>query len=243
MKTALFMVFAVFGMCVAQDSNSAQVEGTVRISDSEKMVSGAVVRLTPISGSPSGSVYFISETGVDGKYQISQVPLGDYIFEVLAAKQLAYRGSISVNSEQQILKNIMLTTAGARPTFQVSILDADDDVRVVLNGENILRWSAGGRSTVNVPLRPGGNHIEVYVYNKGSFTGGVAIFGGHKREGWRYSILFRLQNSRSINVHGQEDRPPPERHGKEFSVCQMDINIDSTGAWVLSGANTPLCSE
>jgi hypothetical protein len=219
----------------------AQLDGTVRIGASGKPVSGALVRITPAGGTPSGASYRVSETGLDGRYTVGDVAAGAYILEVLVNNQLAYRGAVSVDSAPAVTKDMALEVASPRETLQATILEADDDVRVVRNGESVLQWSANGRTPVNLPLRAG-DTLEVIVFNKGSFTGGLEAFGGHKPEGWKYTVMLQLPDSSPVYLSGHEHRPPPERHGQTFSACRVEVRQDPKAGWALTAAPTPWCA-
>lgn len=219
----------------------SQLDGTVRVGATGKPVSGALVRITPAGGTPSGSSYRVSETGLDGRYTVAEVAAGAYILEVLVNNQLAYRGTVSVDGTPTVSKEVALEIAGPRETFQVSIMEADDDVRLLRNNESVLQWSANGRMPVNLPLRSG-DTIEIIVFNKGSFTGGFEAFGGHKPEGWKYTVLLQLPDAGPMYVSGEEHRPPPERHGQVFSVCRLEVRQDPKAGWALAATQSRWCA-
>jgi len=115
---------------------------------------------------------------------------------------------------------------------EAQIEDADDDLRVFVNGILVQSWETDKSNSKKVPLRTGENPVQLKVYNKRSFTGGLEAFGGHQPEGWRYSFILRTQNGASLlNLHDGEDRPPKDgpRHGHEFIAATFVLNADAQG--------------
>jgi hypothetical protein len=122
-----------------------------------------------------------------------------------------------------------------RASFTARIEGADDDAFVLVNGRDALSWSNNGSAPVSVPLDSGPNRITVKVYNQPTFTGGVEGLGGHKPEGWHYSLRLVLPTG-EVRLSGGEDVPAKDgpHHGALFTVATATIVVDpATGSVIL----------
>ena len=127
------------------------------------------------------------------------------------------------------------------PVFVVAQLGSvDDELLMVLDGEEVFASGERGAQPTRIPLRVGLNHLSIKIYNQHSFTGGPDLQDvfpwmppgpGHLPEGWHYSIQFRTLDGRSIaEFSAREDQPPKDgaRHGHTFTVATADIVVDDT---------------
>lgn len=111
---------------------------------------------------------------------------------------------------------------------KVAIEDADDDVKILLNGSLISAHRTHGTNDVSVPLQAGPNAFTIRVFNQRSFTGGIEGFGGHLPEGWRYAVRITGQDgSIVLRLADGEDRPQKDgtRHGHEFEAGSFVLNL------------------
>jgi caspase domain-containing protein len=109
------------------------------------------------------------------------------------------------------------------------ITDGDDDVMLLVNGQETADWNNDGSTERTVRLRGGENTIAVKVFNQRSYTGGIPPLG-HIPEGWRYSLEFKDQQGKSLlSLRGGEDRPQDNgpRHGKLFTVATLKIIVNT----------------
>lgn len=112
----------------------------------------------------------------------------------------------------------------------IRIRNADDDLKVVINGEQQASWRTNGTESKRVTLRAGVNTLELRVHNWRTFTGGVAGLGGHKPEGWNYTVaFFDDAGSELDSVSDGEERPAEDgpRHGQEFLAARGTIVVDA----------------
>lgn len=111
------------------------------------------------------------------------------------------------------------------------ILAADDDVMVVVNGEDLTSWGNDENSIKRVPVHAGRNPFVIRVFNQRSYTGGPPLLGGHLPEGWNYRVLLATDQGNSLAAFSDsEDRPADNgpRHGKWFTVVRGEIDVDET---------------
>lgn len=132
------------------------------------------------------------------------------------------------------------------------ILDGDDEVLVLVNGEEAMSLNSGTISK-RIPLRAGENRVVIKVFNQSTFQGGcnwfrdayekirpylalleqlgVQLGNPHSAEGWRYKVRFLTgQDAKPLHVFEEDDEHSPEvkgpRHGKMFTVAQAKILVD-----------------
>lgn len=116
----------------------------------------------------------------------------------------------------------------------VRITDGDDDVIVLINGQQVDEWNNNGSSPKRVQLMTGANDVVIKVYNQRSYTGGIPPFG-HQPEGWRYATEIRDgRNQPLVQLRDGEDRPVDNgpRHGKLFTVATFQLLADDLGGGV-----------
>jgi hypothetical protein len=117
------------------------------------------------------------------------------------------------------------------PPIYVSfkMLDADDDLIITVNGEQVADWNLDGQATKKAKLKAGLNDVLMKVYNQRSYTGGIEGLGGHLPEGWRYAVdLFGSDSSLLQHLQDGEDRPADNgpRHGKMFTAAKFQVLVD-----------------
>jgi hypothetical protein len=112
--------------------------------------------------------------------------------------------------------------------------DGDDDVYLRLSGQDVLSWQSRGNTPRDVTLALGDNPLEISVYNRPSYTGGVGIvggidFGGHRPEGWRYSVTIKHGAAVLWEFRDGEDTPPDNgsRHGRTFVAGRVNLHVDA----------------
>jgi len=112
---------------------------------------------------------------------------------------------------------------------------ADDDVMVIVNGDNLTSWGNDGNSQRRIPVHAGRNPFVIRVFNQRSYTGGVQGLGGHLPEGWKYAVLLATDGGPTLGAFSDsEDRPEDNgpRHGKWFTVVRGAIEVDENTAQV-----------
>jgi hypothetical protein len=112
---------------------------------------------------------------------------------------------------------------------------ADDDVMVIVNGDNLTSWGNDGNSQRRIPVHAGRNPFVIRVFNQRSYTGGVQGLGGHLPEGWKYAVLLATDVGPTLGAFSDsEDRPEDNgpRHGKWFTVVRGVIEVDENTAQV-----------
>jgi hypothetical protein len=123
------------------------------------------------------------------------------------------------------------TSVYFRPPVYVTaqIQAADDDVMVIVNGDDLTSWGNDGNSQRKIPVHAGRNPFVIRVFNQRSYTGGVQGLGGHLPEGWRYAVLLGIGDGPALGTFSDsEDRPEDNgpRHGKWFTVVRGVIEVD-----------------
>jgi hypothetical protein len=123
--------------------------------------------------------------------------------------------------------------------IEVTIANADDDLKIRVNGKTAVAWQTNGTTPQKIFLNSGANDLEIRVYNQRTFTGGIEALGGHQPEGWSYSVNFRNSNGTDLtSFQGGEDKPVKDgpHHGKEFTVIKASLVVDNiTGEIKVSG--------
>lgn len=125
----------------------------------------------------------------------------------------------------------VFTSFAFRPSMFVygSLLSGDDEVLILVNGEETLSWNNDGSQKKAIPLKLGENVITLKVYNQHTFTGGIEGLGGHLPEGWKYSALFTDKSGRTLlEIADNEDVPIKDgpHHGKMFTAARITVNVD-----------------
>jgi Caspase domain len=129
-----------------------------------------------------------------------------------------------------------------RPAAGITIRigNADDDLKVVVNGEQQVSWRTNGAEPKRVTLNAGVNTLELRVHNWRTFTGGIEEFGGHKPEGWNYKVTFFDDAGNMLgSLDDGEGKPAKDgpRHGKEFLAASGTITVDAkSGGLVFKAA-------
>lgn len=115
----------------------------------------------------------------------------------------------------------------------VQIHSADDDLKVLINGEQQVSWRTNATERRRVILKAGTNTLELRVHNWRTFTGGLAGLGGHLPEGWNYNVSFFDDNGMLLGrLADGEDRPAEDgpRHGQEFLAARGQMVVDPKSA-------------
>lgn len=235
MKTILLLASLVF----LHAASAATLSGVV--SDHAKPVAGAIVRITSggvrgLDGSPQTGV---ARTGDDGAFSLSHVAPGQYAVDVEWDGGLVYRDLVMVGPvDAQKMKVMLDLDRGSSAVATVTIVDADDDSRIELSGTVVSIWSRDHGRPVSFKLRDGRQRLSVYVFNQASYTGGLALFGGHQPEGWRYKAYVDLPGMERISLTGKEHRPAADggRLGREFPVATIDLEVGKDGSVKVVGA-------
>lgn len=117
------------------------------------------------------------------------------------------------------------------------IAGADDEVLLLVNGDEVASWNADGPKPVRIALQPGANEVVVKVYNQRTFTG----YPEHLPEGWRYDVrLRRVDGSEMVKLESDEDVPEKDgpRHGRLFTAGRAVVHVDiETGAVTVAEAD------
>jgi hypothetical protein len=117
-------------------------------------------------------------------------------------------------------------------TIQAAIGQADDNLRMVLDGQEVLSWERDHSDPKTIGLEEGNHNVELLVFNKRSYTGGISFLGGHVPEGWNFQFkMFDSAGRESVSVAEQEDKPDENgpRFGKEFLAAKFSFSVDSIG--------------
>lgn len=142
--------------------------------------------------------------------------------------------AIEVTSTSGVKATTTVMASGLIPSpLEFLVSAVDDQLRVRLNGEEIATAAANlsWEPISSDRLRAGSNQLELSVINAATRTGGIELFGGSKREGWRYHVLLRAGSSILLEVAEEEDQPPVERWGTAFRVVTTDLVLNpETGA-------------
>jgi hypothetical protein len=117
-------------------------------------------------------------------------------------------------------------TASARP-LDFKVASVDDRIRVRVNGTAV--YEGGPTDWRKALLNVGMNVIEVEVFNQASYTGGIEVFGGHKREGWNYDVVFRAPGAQERRFTDRRDEPPVEQFGTWFLAQRLRVTVDAAG--------------
>jgi hypothetical protein len=117
-----------------------------------------------------------------------------------------------------------------RPAVSITgrLTSGDDEVLVLLNGEEVLSWNNDGSNPKLIPLKLGDNVISVKVYNQHTFTGGDSVFG--LPEGWNYTVAFNdSAGGALLDIRDLEDVPVKDgpHHGKMFTAAQVIVSVES----------------
>lgn len=117
----------------------------------------------------------------------------------------------------------------AIPAIQFKVEGVDDIIRLTLNGRRAyedkeIDWT-------DLSIKTGDeNVLDIEVFNKESYTGGIEILNGHKREGWNYSMKLRSGGNEWSYKDGKNE-PPLEQFGTWFTVRHLRLTVDpNTGA-------------
>jgi hypothetical protein len=105
----------------------------------------------------------------------------------------------------------------------------DDDVLILVNGNEVDSWNSDGGADRQFKLEPGENNVVIKVYNARTFTGGLEGFGGHYPEGWKYVVdFYNADGKQLLHLEDSEDRPEKDgpRHGKMFTAAFATIFLD-----------------
>jgi hypothetical protein len=123
------------------------------------------------------------------------------------------------------------------------ITKGDDEVLVLLNGEEAMSWNSGGSAEKVLPLHVGDNHLVVKVFNQKTNQGGcnwardilkslgIDPQGVQEPEGWNYEMSVRLPSSTApLRAFKGEEDPPVEKHrGQMFTVARATFRLDRDG--------------
>lgn len=126
-----------------------------------------------------------------------------------------------------------------RPGVKIKgqLLSGDDEVAVVVNGEQILSWLNDRSVEREIPLKPGQNLITIQVFNQRTFTG----YPAHLAEGWNYALKLSDYTGKTLlDISDKEDQPVADgpHHGKIFAAATIAINVDiETGQPHISSAD------
>lgn len=115
------------------------------------------------------------------------------------------------------------------PAIQFKVEGVDDNIRLTLNGrrvyeDKVIDWT-------DLPIKTGENELDIEVFNQESYTGGIKELGGHKREGWNYSMKLRSGGNEWSYKDGNNE-PPPEQFGTWFTVRQLRLTVDPSAGSV-----------
>jgi hypothetical protein len=116
----------------------------------------------------------------------------------------------------------------AAVVLQGTIDQADDDLIVALNGEEVLTWSKSHSETRDLVLRAGDNSLVLTVFNQKTFEGGN-IWG--KPEGWSYKIRWNVRGAGGAPLavwQDSEDTPVRDgpHQGTSFTVARATVRVD-----------------
>lgn len=140
----------------------------------------------------------------------------------------------------------------APATIVGQIHEGDDEVLVLLNGEEQMSWGSGRERSRTIRLKPGENQLVVKVFNQSTYRGacnffrqayedilpilsplerifGIRIDPIQPPEGWRYKVVFRASEDSTdslLELRGADDPPRPEHHGEMFTVARATIFVD-----------------
>lgn len=119
-----------------------------------------------------------------------------------------------------------------RPAVSITgkISTGDDEVLILVNGEEVLSWNNDGNTPKQIPLKLGENAITVKVYNQHTFTGGIEGLGGHLPEGWNYTVAFTDAAGKPLlDIRDLEDVPVKDgpHHGKMFTAAQIIVSVEA----------------
>lgn len=129
-----------------------------------------------------------------------------------------------------------------RAYIDAVIHNADDDAKIIVNGDVQLNWRGEGSAKKRIYLNPGENKFEFRIHNWRSFTGGIEGFGGHKPEGWRYEISLFASDGNLIKTYTDGEHLPKKdgpTHGAEFSALKGSLNVDPKSGKVSIGMVNP----
>ncbi len=116
---------------------------------------------------------------------------------------------------------------------------ADDSVSIYVDGKKVASSDHTGLNVWGViPYRyfasdsgntdiPNGHLVEVKVFNKESYRGGLWGELQGKREGWRYRMEMALPGERRLELAGGRGKNiPNEEFGRSFTVEQIVLQRD-----------------
>lgn len=115
-----------------------------------------------------------------------------------------------------------------RPAIlEYKVSRVDDQVAIAVNSHKVhsgktLDWTAVPNNYISL----GSNALRIEVYNNRSFTGGIKAFGGHKKEGWNYSVDFRSDGQNWHFEGGVSGEPPESQFGKWFIAKDVTFLVD-----------------
>jgi hypothetical protein len=144
--------------------------------------------------------------------------------------------------------SIMLRPA-SRVVFHADRVD--DNLYVTVDNHAVpdAQWALSQPALPDqtLELKKGPHPVLVEVYNRDSYTGGVGRvpgtdidLGGHKPEGWYYSLRFTYGDKVLANLSDNEQEPQEHgpRHGKKFTVATLILDVNShTGEVTASNLN------
>lgn len=115
--------------------------------------------------------------------------------------------------------------------------NGDDEVTVVVNGEERMVWTVSGANEIPIPLKPGSNTIAIQVYNAKTFR----EWWRATPEGWSYSICFNSKERLPLACLADgEDRPESggPHHGMSFLVAKITIHVgENSGVLTVTEVN------
>jgi hypothetical protein len=214
--------------CVLGSVEAGSVRGTLTATAAWSPPAAAIVRLYLLSSTGRVSL----ERAIAGKVGFGvrfhfDVPDGRYLLDVDGGQGTAYRRELDVRGDVD-LGALRIGPSDREGVVEISFSYVDDDARVILNGSEVMTWSIDGTHARKIPLRKGANEFEVRIFNKESYTGGLAFLGGHQAEGWSYGVRLVGPDGEAWSFSAGEERPAARgpRHGREFAVLRGTVVAD-----------------
>jgi hypothetical protein len=113
-----------------------------------------------------------------------------------------------------------------------TIGDADDNLRIVDDGKELMSWAQNGSTPNRVLAQPGTHDFQLQLFNQRSYTRGVLGLAAHKPEGWGYRLEVADANGNSLlqlvdgEYHPDENGP---RFGREFTAARFKLDVNQRG--------------
>jgi 3',5'-cyclic AMP phosphodiesterase CpdA len=116
------------------------------------------------------------------------------------------------------------------PNVKFMVRSIDDIIRIKVNGTIVHEGDI--TSWVPIKLNEGANKVDIEVFNKESYTGGIRILGGHQREGWNYDVTFKSDGKEWQFAQSSSGEPPSTQFNVWFLVKQFVLTLDSANSLV-----------